>query len=152
MQACVEQVKNDAGEKTFLLKLRSEPVQTLGFLPQPPEDVAFALSAPNGKGPEGAEIPVHRVGGPVTAPIVLNSPEAEFSQAAKEAKYQGACILSMIVDKHGMPQNVQVVRKLDYGLTEKAIEAVNKYRFKPAMKDGVPVPVQIDVEVAFHLY
>jgi hypothetical protein len=37
-------------------------------------------------------------------------------------------------------------------LSEKAIEAVNKYRFKPAMKDGMPVPVKMNVEVRFHLY
>jgi outer membrane biosynthesis protein TonB len=36
-------------------------------------------------------------------------------------------------------------------LDEKAIEAVSQYRFKPAMKDGVPVPVKITVEVNFHL-
>jgi hypothetical protein len=51
-----------------------------------------------------------------------------------------------------MPQNIQVVRKLDYGLTEKAIEAINNYRFKPAMKDGQPVPVYVKIEVNFRLY
>jgi TonB family protein len=38
------------------------------------------------------------------------------------------------------------------GLDEKAIEAVKNWRFEPAMKDGHPVPVQIAVEVDFHLY
>jgi outer membrane biosynthesis protein TonB len=39
------------------------------------------------------------------------------------------------------------------GLDEKAIEAVMKYRFKPAMRDGkTPVPVLVTVAVDFHLY
>jgi len=38
------------------------------------------------------------------------------------------------------------------GLDEKAIEAVRRYRFNPALKDGVPVPVEIKVEVNFRLY
>jgi TonB family protein len=37
-------------------------------------------------------------------------------------------------------------------LDQKALEAVRKYRFKPAMKAGVPVPVMITVEVNFRLY
>jgi TonB family protein len=38
------------------------------------------------------------------------------------------------------------------GLDEKALEAVRKYKFKPAMKGGTPVPVSITVEVNFRLY
>jgi outer membrane biosynthesis protein TonB len=39
------------------------------------------------------------------------------------------------------------------GLDEKALEAVMKYKFKPAMKDGrTPVPVPMNVEINFHLY
>jgi hypothetical protein len=38
------------------------------------------------------------------------------------------------------------------GLDEKALEAVLKYRFKPAMKGSTPVPVMISVEVNFRLY
>jgi protein TonB len=51
-----------------------------------------------------------------------------------------------------MPQNVHVERALGMGLDEKAIEAVRQYRFRPAMKNGVPVPVEIKVEVNFRLY
>jgi TonB family protein len=46
-----------------------------------------------------------------------------------------------------------VVRALGMGLDEKALEAVKKYKFKPAMKEGrTPVPVMITVEVNFRLY
>jgi protein TonB len=58
----------------------------------------------------------------------------------------------MIVDAHGNPQIPRVVRALGYGLDEKALEAVRKYRFKPAMKAGDPVPVMITVEVNFRFW
>jgi TonB family protein len=61
-------------------------------------------------------------------------------------------LIGLIVDTQGMPQNLRVVRPLAYGLTEKAIEAVSKYRFKPAMRGGQPVPVYVTIEVNFHLY
>jgi len=58
----------------------------------------------------------------------------------------------MIVAPDGAPQHIQVVRSLGTGLDEKAVEAVSKYRFKPAMLNGKPVPVRITDEVNFRLY
>lgn len=96
---------------------------------------------------------IYRVGGGISAPVPLNTVEAEFSDEARRAKYQGVCLISMIVDAQGNPQNPRVIRALGMGLDEKALDAVRKYRFKPAMKDGrTPVPVMITVEVNFRLY
>jgi protein TonB len=110
----------------------------------------------NGYGPgSGGNIGggLERVGGRVSAPIPINNVEAEFSDEARRAKYQGEVEVSFIVDIHGNPQNPHVVRALGMGLDEKAIEAVMKYKFKPAMKDGkTPVPVMVNVLVNFHLY
>jgi TonB family protein len=94
-----------------------------------------------------------QVGGRVSAPVPLFQPEAEFSDEARRAKYQGVCLVGLIVDAQGNPQNVHVVRALGMGLDEKAMEAVRKYKFKPAMRDGkTPVPVYVNVEVNFRLY
>jgi TonB family protein len=96
---------------------------------------------------------LYKIGGGVSAPVPLNNVEAEFSDEARRAKYQGVCIVSLIVDAQGNPQNPRVVRALGMGLDEKALEAVRKYKFRPAMKDGkTPVPVMISVEVNFRLY
>ena len=101
----------------------------------------------------GAGGGLYHVGGGVSAPVPLNSVEAEFSDEARRAKYQGVCLISLIVDAQGNPQNPRVIRTLGMGLDEKALEAVRKYKFKPAMKDGkTPVPVMITVEVNFRLY
>jgi len=96
---------------------------------------------------------LYHVGGNVSAPVALFQPEAEFSDEARRAKYQGVCIVSLIVDAQGNPQNPRIVRALGMGLDEKALEAVRKYKFKPAMKDGrTPVPVPMNIEVNFRLY
>ena len=96
---------------------------------------------------------LYRVGGSISQPVPLNNVEAEFSDEARRAKYQGVCLISVIVDAQGNPQNPRVVRALGMGLDEKALEAVRKYKFKPAMKDGkTPVPVMINVEINFRLY
>jgi protein TonB len=96
---------------------------------------------------------LYQIGGRVSGPVALITPEAEFSDEARRAKYQGVVVISMIVDANGNPQNPKVIRTLGMGLDEKALEAVRKYKFKPAMKDGkTPVPVMIQVEVNFRLY
>jgi TonB family protein len=96
---------------------------------------------------------VYSIGGRVSAPEVIHSVEAQFSDEARRARYQGNCIVSLIVDAQGNPQDIRVGRSLGKGLDEKAIEAVRQYKFKPGKLDGVtPVPVSINLEIEFRLY
>jgi periplasmic protein TonB len=95
---------------------------------------------------------VFRVGGGVTAPRVLENPSPDYSEEARKAKYQGTVVLWLIVDSNGKPRDVRVARTLGMGLDQKAMEAVRHWKFQPALKDGTPVAVQINVEVNFHLY
>jgi periplasmic protein TonB len=95
---------------------------------------------------------LYHVGGGVSPPVLIYSVDAEFSDEARRAKYQGVSVVSLIVDAHGLPQRIRVVRKLGMGLDEKAVEAVKQYKFKPSMYQGKPVPVEITVEVNFHIY
>lgn len=90
-----------------------------------------------------------RVGGGVSPPKVIYAPDPEYSERARKAEYEGTCVLWLIVNTRGMTQNIRVQRSLGMGLDEKAIEAVRSWRFKPAMKDGQPVAVQINVEISF---
>src|SRR6266446_9970110 len=95
---------------------------------------------------------VFRVGGGVLAPKLVFDPEPEYSEEARKAKYQGTCVLSVIVGPDGLAHDIKVTNTLGLGLDEKAIEAVRKWRFEPAMKDGKPVNVLISVQVNFRLY
>ena len=95
---------------------------------------------------------VFRVGGGVSAPRVVYQPDPEYSEEARKAKYQGTCVLWLVVGPDGHPRDIRIARSLGLGLDEKAIDAVKTWRFEPAMKDGQPVAVQINVEVTFRLY
>ncbi|HEV2618942.1 MAG TPA: energy transducer TonB, partial [Acidobacteriaceae bacterium] len=94
---------------------------------------------------------IKQIGGGVSQPIPLVTPEPEFSEEARRSKTTGVVTVEMIVDTHGRPQNVSLVRGVGMGLDEKAIAAVRMYKFKPAMEDGKPVPVRMDVQVTFNI-
>ncbi len=86
-----------------------------------------------------------------SAPQVVYRTSPEYSDEAKEAKWQGSVVLSVMVDETGKPTAIKVTKTLGLGLDEKAIEAVEKWKFKPGMKDGKPVPVAASFKVDFQL-
>ena len=95
----------------------------------------------------------YSVGGGVSAPIPIYTPEPAYSEEARKAKYQGTVVLWIIVDAQGnVVPDVRVVKPLGLGLDEKAVEAVKTWKFKPATKNGTPVPVRVMVEVSFRLF
>jgi protein TonB len=94
---------------------------------------------------------VFRVGGGVSQPAVISKVDPEYSEEARKAKYSGTVTLSVIVDAEGHARDIHVVKSLGMGLDEKAIEAVEKWRFKPGMKGGQAVNVRATIEVNFRL-
>ncbi len=95
---------------------------------------------------------VFRVGGGVSAPRAIYDPDPEYSDEARKAKYQGVVILYVVIGPDGTTRDVRIAKSLGMGLDEKAIEAVKRWRFEPARKDGQPVAVGVNVEVTFRLY
>ncbi len=94
----------------------------------------------------------YQVGGGVTAPRLVYKVESTYSMEARKAKWQGVVLLSFVVETDGRAHEIRVLKALGKGLDENAIEAVMQWRFEPGMKNGVPVPVEIRVQVNFHLY
>ena len=105
---------------------------------------------PGGGGGMGGGL--RRIGGGVSAPVVLFAPEPEFSEEARKAKVAGNVLVYLQVDAAGRPTHVRVLRGIGLGLDQKALEAVRLYRFKPAIEGGHPVAVEMNVEVSFQIF
>jgi periplasmic protein TonB len=102
-----------------------------------------------GTGPQGI-YPAGKMG--VTVPQLIYSPEPNFSDEARKAKMQGVVQLLVVVGKDGRTYDIRVAESLGMGLDEQAIEAVRKWRFRPATLNGQPVATQVAIQVDFHLY
>jgi TonB family protein len=110
----------------------------------------------NNRGPSfgdgnGGIVPGGSMGGITTQPKVIYMIEPEFTEEARKARLQGTVVLSVEIDERGQVHNIRVLSPLGLGLEEKAIEAVRKWRFHPATRNGKPVRVPALVEVNFHL-
>ena len=94
---------------------------------------------------------VFRIGGDVSAPRLTYKVEPEYSEEALKAKHEGTVVLAIQVGEDGRAHNIRVIRSLGLGLDEKAIQAVQEWKFVPGKKDGIPVKVPANVEVNFRL-
>ena len=94
---------------------------------------------------------VFRIGGDVSAPRLTYKVEPEYSEEDRKAKHQGTVVLAIQVWEDGRAHNIRVIQSLGLGLDEKAIQAVQKWKFVPGKKDGIPVKVRANVEVNFRL-
>jgi TonB family protein len=115
-----------------------------GYYMTPPVGIAQSSVAP-GSG-AGGTAPLYD-----KPPVLIFKMEAEYPEEARKAKYQGTVLLDVEVDDSGQVVNLRVARSLGLGLDQKAIDAVKRWRFRPAMKDGRPIGVEIQVEVNFRL-
>jgi len=112
--------------------------------------IAAALLAPLAA--IGQDDKVHRVGEPgMTPPFVVSKVEPQYTHEAKEEKIQGTVVMRMVIDQNGRAQDIEIVRSLDEGLDQSAVDAVSEWQFGPAKKDGKPVRCLATIEVNFRL-
>lgn len=84
-------------------------------------------------------------------PVRLKAPTPRYTEAARANKIQGTVTMRVLVGADGEVKQVRVVRGLPDGLTDQAIEAARQAKFKPAMKDGKPVPYWVLIEMDFNI-
>jgi TonB family protein len=87
----------------------------------------------------------------ISQPTVVRMVAPEYTAEALAAKTEGLVTLEAVVGTDGSISKVKVVKLLGKGLDDKAVECVQKWRFKPAMRDGEAIAVKTTIEVNFRL-
>jgi TonB family protein len=83
---------------------------------------------------------------------VLSKPEPVYTEAARKAGVIGRVVLRVVFASGGEVANIHVTSPLGYGLTTQAVKAARLIKFDPAMKDGQPVSMWMQLEYNFNLY
>jgi len=112
----------------------NEPVAFAAFVPETPEKIQACTSRHQKKRPDLEPVNADEV-------IVRYMPRSRIS---------GRCLVSLVIDTNGVPQNVHIIKGLDSSLDLDTVAMVEHLRFKPVMKDGTtPVPVGLIVPVRY---
>jgi TonB family protein len=105
----------------------------------------------NGNDPRGSR-QVYKIFEVTQRAKVISKPEPQYTEAARKNQVTGSVVLSVIFSESGEVTSIRAIRLLPDGLTEKAIAAARQIRFVPAMRNGQPVSVYMQLEYNFNLY
>lgn len=147
IEACAAGQKTVASGVEESWALKSLPRQKLQKPKDPPQVAELApLETPSSEIMRKVDRPDF-FGNGESAPVLLYSQYADYTPS--RAGDKGACQVSLVVDEHGLPQNLRVLKGIDPGLDLSAMLAVERYRFFPAIKHDKPVPAAVVVRVDF---
>jgi TonB family protein len=92
-----------------------------------------------------------RVEPPIEPPVVIERVDPQYPEDYRRARISGVVIVEAAVSETGKVENVNVLKSVGSGLDMAASAAVRQWKFKPAMRDGKPVPVLMNLTVNFML-
>ncbi len=101
---------------------------------------------------QASDVVYERLGKDITPPRAVYQPGPEYAERARKEKIQGIVMVSIVITPEGTVRDAKITTSLDKDLDKKALEAVSKWKFQPATKDGKPVALRTVVEVNFRLY
>jgi TonB family protein len=114
-----------------------------------PEDSDLDIGADAGLGDRNIDVQVEvQVD---QNPSVLRRFKPKYPEAARRANRETVVFVEFTVDVNGKAIDIKVADPKGFGFDEAAIEAIKKWRFTPAKKDGVSVPKRVRQPIRFNL-
>jgi TonB family protein len=148
VQGNTEEATKECSLAAQLFPLDSDLAEGCGFEGKPAlaEDNSVQRVVSPGENP-AAGPRVH-----MSPPVPMEKPEPPYSEKARSVGFQGTTVLWFVLNAQGEVEKAAVVQPLGLGLDEIALRTVRTWKFKPATKEGAPVPVKVKVEVSFRLF
>src|SRR5215467_8815180 len=87
----------------------------------------------------------------ISAPTIIKRVEPRYTDEARQERVVGTVILQTVIQTNGTADILKVVKPMPFGLTESAVEALQQWRFMPAVRNGKEIPVAANIEVAFNI-
>ena len=146
----IEDPRDKSNSEWTMTLITPDKAEFSGANPDHPKNLKpwIALRASDTQ-PEVNAGSVYHIGAGVSAPVVISQVNPDFPPGHTEKDFSGICLVSLVVNAEGQPENVQIVKSLQPDFDKKALEAVRQYKFKPAIYKGQPVPVALKIEVNF---
>ncbi len=115
------------------------------------EATATVPSSNDGGGLNNSKGPVEVVFGLANGPSFLKMVKPEYPKLARRLGKEGRVLFRLHIDETGRLINLEIVERAGYGFDEAALSAIRASSFRPAIKDGTPVPSVVYLPVRFVL-
>lgn len=149
LHACLAEHKDAHGKTQNVLELTSAPVQELKPPVAPPQQVALVSGAGLSTNAADPDAGIENAGGDVKPAVQFKATPSALSEQ-RAALGQGDYKVSVVVDRYGLPQRLKIL-EAEIPHREQALASMLRlYRWKPAMKNGEPVPSRVQVEIGNH--
>jgi TonB family protein len=146
----IEDPRDKSNSEWTMTLITPDKAEFSGANPDHPKNLKpwIALRASDTQ-PEVNAGSVYHIGAGVSAPVVISTVNPDFPPGHTEKDFSGTCLVSLVVNSDGLPENVNIVKSLAPDFDQNAVQAVRQYKFKPAIYKGKPVPVALKIEVNF---
>lgn len=93
---------------------------------------------------------IHRVGGDVRPPRQLVRIDPDYPTIARANRVEGVVVIDAVIDEQGDVTRARAISGSGL-LIPAALKAVMRWKYEPTYLDGMPVSIEMEVEVGFHL-
>jgi len=83
---------------------------------------------------------------------LISAIDPPSNELAQQYGVAGVAVYHVVVGPDGKAGEIAIGQPIGFGLDENAVNTLKNATFEPAMKDGKPVPVVLDLIVQFHIY
>lgn len=83
---------------------------------------------------------------------IISKPEPQYTEEARQNQVVGTVILRAVLAADGSVNHILVIKALPHGLTQRSVQAAKRIKFIPAMLNGRPVSMFVQLEYSFNLY
>jgi TonB family protein len=90
-------------------------------------------------------------GARLSQPVPVRKVDPKYFPAAIASRVEGKVRLAAVIRKNGRVDSVRLLQHLDDRLDRSAQDALEKWEFEPALRDGQPVDVDAVIEIPFRL-
>jgi protein TonB len=84
-------------------------------------------------------------------PVPVRTVPPVFPLDMRRANVSGVVTINCLVDPHGEVQDLKVVKSTNVAFVQAALDALKKWRFKPAQRDGSAVPIRVTIPIRFSM-
>lgn len=84
-------------------------------------------------------------------PVPVKTPPPDYPESMKRQGVSGVVAVSVVIDEKGAVVSATVAKSSQAEFEAPAMDAVKKWKFKPAQKDGAPVKMRVTIPIRFNL-